>query len=293
MTTLNEAIAKMPHGRKLTGPGAENHWWNLLSYAYQRIPSTLQMGGGGLQASPNYDFLWWVQTQQHDYNKTAWIYDAPYIVFLKSLSSKAPSGETLLRTEHYEIRKLDTPGLVSPVHVVGHLAPAQKLENPRKAFAHMYVDTIGVLPPGYHNDQLGHEAAIEWIKGEQPLRDEVIAYGGSGGPGDTPGGKLLRAWHQDSPGDEPDIIAEVEAQKPTTFMVRESWHPRWRAYLDGEPVPIRRVTPDFPAVDVPPGKHTISLRFERPWWANAAWLAWPGISVLAWLLMRRRKQEAA
>ena len=61
MTTLNEALAKMPPGRKLTGPGAENHWWNLLSYAYDRMPSTLQMGGGGLQASPNYDFLWWVR----------------------------------------------------------------------------------------------------------------------------------------------------------------------------------------------------------------------------------------
>jgi hypothetical protein len=291
MMEINASLAKMPPGRKITVPGAENHWWNLLSYAYDRVPSTLQMGGGGLQASPNYDFLWWVQTQLRDPQKAAWVYDAPYVVFMKSLSSKAPGGETLMRTEHYEVRKLDAPGLVSPVHVVGRLTGPQKIDTPRKLFAHMYVDTIGVLPPGYHNEQLGHEAAIEWIKGDQPQKDEVIAYRGSGGPGDAPDGKLVRAWHQDSPGDDPDIVAEVEAKKPTTFMIRESWHPRWRAYIDGEPVPIRRVTPDFPAVDVPAGAHTISLRFERPWWANAAWLAWPGISVLAWLLTRRRKSS--
>ena len=40
-------------------------------------PALLQMGGGGLQASPNYDFLWSVR----DYAKNAWIYDAPYLVF--------------------------------------------------------------------------------------------------------------------------------------------------------------------------------------------------------------------
>ncbi|HEY5945558.1 MAG TPA: hypothetical protein VIV40_08700, partial [Kofleriaceae bacterium] len=55
---VNAVLAHQPQGRKQVGPGAENHWWNLLTYAYQRVPTTLQMGGGGLQASPNYDFLW-------------------------------------------------------------------------------------------------------------------------------------------------------------------------------------------------------------------------------------------
>ena len=293
MMKINEFLATQPPGRKITAPGAENHWWNMLSYAYDRVPSTLQMGGGGLQASPNYDFLWWLKTQYNDYKKIAWLYDAPYVVFQKSSASKAPGGETLLRTENYEVRRLDSPGLVSPVRVVGYLDPTNvKVDTLAKMWAQMYVNSMGHLPPGYHSEQLGHIAAVQWIRGEQPLRDEVIAYDGSGGPGDPPDGKMLRAWHQDSPGDEPDIVAEVEANKPTTFMIRESWHPQWRAYLDGEPIAVRRVTPDFPAVDVPPGKHTISLRFERPWWALASWLAWPGAAVLAWLLTRRRKVEA-
>src|SRR5204862_6733821 len=70
-----------PPGRKQVGKGAENHWWNLLSYEYGRRPALLMMGGGGLQASPNYDFLW---NTSKDHLRNAWIYDAPYLTFDRS-----------------------------------------------------------------------------------------------------------------------------------------------------------------------------------------------------------------
>ena len=256
---VNDILAKQPQGRKQGGPGAENHWWNLLSYAYDRVPAVLQMGGGGLQASPNYDFLW----TNRDYVKNAWLYDAPYLVFDRSKGEKMPVGETIARTEHYEVRKLLAPGWVSPVQVVG------------------------VLPPWYRTGELGHIFALEWIKGDMPLRDQVLAYIGSGGAGPPPAGKTLKSWRQDSPGDDADIVAEVEADAPTTFVVHESWHPRWRGYVDGTEVEVRRVTPDFPAIDVGPGKHTIELRFERPLWALLIWLLWPGTAIAAWLVLRR------
>src|SRR5215510_15121352 len=41
MMQLSEFMASQPQGRKQTGPGAENHWWNLLSYVYDRVPSLL------------------------------------------------------------------------------------------------------------------------------------------------------------------------------------------------------------------------------------------------------------
>jgi hypothetical protein len=258
MMDINHQLAKLPPGRKQVGPGAENHWWNLLSYAYDRVPSLLQMGGGGLQASPNYDFLWTTR----DYVKNAWLYDAPYIVYDKSRGQKLPLGDIVGRTNDYEILKLPAPGLVSPVQVTG------------------------VLPPGYRNKEPGHKAALEWEKTDAPLHDQVLAYAGFGGPGPEPKGQTLRAWRQDSPGSEADIVADVQADAPTTFMVRESWHPRWHAYLDGNEVPVRRVTPDFPAVDVPAGKHTIEMRFERPWWLLASWLLWPGTALGAWLVLR-------
>jgi hypothetical protein len=234
-----------------------------LSYAYDRVPTTLQMGGGGLQASPNYDFLW----TQRDYVKNAWVFDAPYLVFQISRGKNMPVGETIATVGDYEVRRVPSSGLVSPVTVTG------------------------TLPPGYSHKEEGHKKALEWIKGEGPMKDEVLAYAGAGGPGPKARGKTLRSWRQDSPGDDADIVAELDVEAPTTFTVRESWHPRWHAYLDGEELEIRRVTPDFPAVDVPPGKHTLEMRFERPWWAHAAWFAWPLAPLAAWLVMRRRRPQ--
>jgi hypothetical protein len=52
---------------------------------------------------------------------------------------------------------------------------------------------------------------------------------------------------------------------------------------------VRRVTPDFIAVDVPAGKHTLAVRFERPWWMHASWLAWPLTALLAWWLSRTQR----
>jgi len=116
-------------------------------------------------------------------------------------------------------------------------------------------------------------------------------YYGYGGLMQAPDAKVLRAFRQDSPGDAADIYAVVDAAAPTTVMARESWHPRWHAYIDGVPAPVRRVTPDFPAVDVSPGHHVIALRFERPWWAHVSWLPWPVMPLVAWLVTRRRQRR--
>src|SRR5262249_45823750 len=122
LRSITWTLQFQPPGRKQVGAGAENHWWNLLSYEYGRRPSLLMMGGGGLQASPNYDFLW----TEKDFTKNAWIYDAPYLVFLKSNADKMPTGEPLFETKHYAVRRLPSPGLVSPVEVTGALPPGRQ-----------------------------------------------------------------------------------------------------------------------------------------------------------------------
>jgi hypothetical protein len=255
---VTERLQAQPPGRKQVGQGAENHWWNLLSYEYGRRPSLLMMGGGGLQASPNYDFLW---SHSKEFTKSAWAYDAPLLVFEKKHASSMPAGEQVFETKNYLVRRLPAPGLISPVEVTGTLPPGRKPS---------------------------HTAALDWYKTEAPLHDRVLAYAGSGGPGGPPHGTVVRSFRQDSPGDAADLYAEVDATAPTTFMARESWHPRWHAYLDGAPAAVRRVTPDFPAVDAPAGHHVLAFRFERPWWAQAAWLAWPLVPLAAWLVTRRR-----
>ncbi len=268
MMRIIEVLEAQPQGRKQVGPGCENHWWNLLSYVYGRIPSLLQMGGGGLQASPNYDYLWSVR----DFPKNAWLYDAPYLVFDKTKGASMPVGDDLVETEGYIARRLPTPGLVSPIQITGVLP-----DGPTKA------------------NSEARKAAIAWVRTDLPLKNRHLAYAGYGNPGPEPAGRTLRSWRQDSPGDEADINAEIEVTAPTTFVARESWHPRWHAYVDGVETPVRRVTPDFIAADVDKGAHLLQFRFERPWWAHASWLAWPGVSIAAWLALRlwQRRRERA
>lgn len=266
MVKMTEALEAAPPGRKQAAAGAENHWWNLTSYVWGRIPSLLQMGGGGLQASPNYDFLWTVR----DYTKNAWVYDAPYMQLDKSRGANLPVGDVVVETEGYVVRRLPSPGLVSAIQITGVLP-----EGPSKANSPV------------------RKAAIEWLKTDLPLKNRHLVYAGFGLAGPAPMGSVLRSWRQDSPGDEADIVALVDSTAQTTFMARESWHPRWHAYIDGAEAPVRRVTPDFPAVDVPAGRHVLQFRFERPWWAHASYLAWPLVSLAAWFGLRlyRRRQE--
>jgi hypothetical protein len=257
---MNDIIARQPQGKKQVGPGCENHWWNLLSYVYVKRPSLLQMGGGGLQASPNYDFVWSVR----DFPKLAWVYDTPLFLYARNNAATAPAGEVLGQTLRYELRRLPAPGPVSPVQVTGNLPVGES-----RAGSPVRV------------------AAIDWLKSQAPMDNKVLAYAGYGGPSAEPAAKVVRAFHVDpSPGDTADIYADVVVEKPTTFVARESWHPRWHAYIDGVEVGVRRVTPDFPAIDVPAGTHTLAFRFERPWWAHAAWLMWPGVVLGAWLVLR-------
>jgi len=259
---LIDRVAKEPQGRKQVGTGAENHWWNQLSYVYARRPALLQMGGGGLQASPNYDFVWSVR----DLAKLAWVYDTPYLLFARTNASSQPAGETLAQTRNYELRRLEAPGLVSPIQITG------------------------ILPAGRKE---ARAAAIEWLRTDMGLGNRHLAYANQGFPGAPPDAQVLRAGRTASPGDHADLFAEVDAAQPSTFVFRESWHPRWRAYLDGAPAPIRRVTPDFPALDVPAGRHLLQLRFERPWWAHASWLAFPAVPLFAWLALFLRARRRA
>jgi len=264
MFEMIDIVDKQPPGRKQVGPGAESHWWNLLTYVYGKRPALLQMGGGGLQASPNYDFVYSVR----EFPKLAWVYDTPLFVYAKK-NGNAPPGEVIGSTANYELLRLPAPGIVSPIQITG------------------------VLPEG--ESRAGspvRKAAIDWLKSDAPLSDHHLAYAGYGGPGPAPDAKVLRALSVDpSPGDMADIYAEVEVHQPTTFVARESWHPRWHAYVDGTEVPIRRVTPDFPAIDVAAGNHVLAFRFERPWWATASWLAWPAITLGAWWIGRRRRRQ--
>jgi len=79
--------------------------------------------------------------------------------------------------------------------------------------------------------------------------------------------------------------AFVRAEGQATVQFLTYYFPGWRAWVDGEEVPIRPEGPHgLITLDVPPGEHEIVLRFgDTP--PRQAGLALSGVSLAAWLAL--------
>jgi hypothetical protein len=261
------SLRELPPGRMQVRAGAENHWAVMLPYIYTGHPAFLAMGGAGLQSSANYVFTW--ELRDRDPRRAAWIFDAPYVIARADRTRELAGAELITASADYALLRYPAPGLVGPVLVAGELPRDRDAER---------------------------RAGVGWLWSPLPYAGVVLAEPGTGAVGATPHGRVTRAARDGS-----SILADVEVDAaiatPTTFVVRETWHPRWRATIDGAPAPIRRVTPAFMAIDVPPGAHAIALQFERPQWALLLWLVWPALPLLAafgeWIAMVLQRRRAA
>ncbi|MBL8621637.1 MAG: hypothetical protein JNK64_10045 [Myxococcales bacterium] len=252
---LMPAIAAARPGR-IQNRGPENHWAMILPYIEVDRPQLVVYGGAALQSSPNFVYLWATPVAP----RAAWIYDAPLVLCTPEKGLEV-GGTVLAKTAHFELRELPAPGLVGPVQITG------------------------TLPPGR---AALRKAVLAWQDTDAAMRDQLLAHAGHGGAGPPPDGDARAIRRGRS-----RIDADLDVRAPTTFVIRESWHPRWRATLDGAPIRLRRVSPDFLAVDAPPGHHHLTVRFVRPWWTWASWLLWPLAALAAALWARRKRPTTA
>ncbi len=82
-------------------------------------------------------------------------------------------------------------------------------------------------------------------------------------------------------------VVRVNSDTGGELRFLEQAYPGWRAFVDGEPVPIRLHETVFQAITVPPGRHSVEFRFRSPG------LAWAGlvslVSLGAFIYGIRRK----
>ena len=111
---------------------------------------------------------------------------------------------------------------------------------------------------------------------------ELASFAGPPGPA-----KL--SLHRSSPEDlQVDIRAE--GPNPSFVAINQTWHPNWRAMLDGKATRLLRTDLALSGVIVPPGEHRLVLSYGDPWLkagvavSTAASLA----ALLALLLAKRR-----
>ncbi len=261
---LLEAMRKAGPGRiqnrggtTSKAPGVENHWFIILPSVYAGRDQLVTYGAAGLQSSTNFVYLWSTPNPI----RSAWIYDAP-LVLTNHERGPTIGGTLLASTEHFELRELPSPGLVSAAQVVGE------------------------IPPGPRDKM--RKVVLRWQATDQPMHEQLLAWPGSGIAGPPPDGDVLEVKRGRS-----RITFRAQVRSKTTFLVREGWHPRWVATVDGKPARIRRVTPDMMALDLEPGEHTVVLRFERPLWLWLLWLCVPLAMLAGWLAERLLRRDAA
>jgi hypothetical protein len=60
------------------------------------------------------------------------------------------------------------------------------------------------------------------------------------------------------------IDLETEAKEASLIVIAQSFYPAWRAYVDGQRTRLWRANHAFQALEVPAGRHRISLAYEEP-----------------------------
>ena len=85
-----------------------------------------------------------------------------------------------------------------------------------------------------------------------------------------------------------EIVLRTTSPAAGRARVLESWDPGWLATVDAS---IARVEPEdgiAMAVSVPPGSHTVRLRYETPGRAAGIWLSLASLAGLVWLIAGAR-----
>jgi hypothetical protein len=131
------------------------------------------------------------------------------------------------------------------------------------------------------------------------LRHPLVDYDGRGTP--APSISAL-APYTGPPGsveytnvslDDGRFTAQVSASRPAFVMLKESYHPRWGATIDGRPVKVTMLAPSFVGVPVPAGSHLVVFTYHPisyyPQLFAVGFLALLALTITPRLWTRRRR----
>lgn len=68
--------------------------------------------------------------------------------------------------------------------------------------------------------------------------------------------------------DTQNYQAEIHAARRSYVLFKMTWHPDWKATVDGAPVETAMLSPGFVGVPVGPGHHLVELRYEPERWKS-------------------------
>lgn len=234
MLELIKELEVLPHGRILGARelGTAAHWWMYMPSVYANTPAMRAYGGAALQSSPNYVYL---RTYPFDGNLALW--GVRYVLARADKPTPWIGTKERKRVRDYKLLEIPTLGLFRPIGILRQIPSDRKTRE---------------------------KTTNQWLRSPEPAIGMHLEIGGSSGATQNLPVDILSEYEGLSRYD-----GAVKSAKGGTVALAVTYHPGWRATVDGKAVPIRRVSPDFMAVDVPPGEHMIIYRFSRPWWTWA------------------------
>jgi hypothetical protein len=86
---------------------------------------------------------------------------------------------------------------------------------------------------------------------------------------------------------------DVQSDAPAMVVVAQTYYPAWHAYVDGKATPLWRANYAFQSLEVPPGKHQVSVIYEdHPfYWGVAISVVTLLICGGAWSGLRQREKK--
>ncbi|MEZ5493448.1 MAG: YfhO family protein [Pseudomonadales bacterium] len=61
-----------------------------------------------------------------------------------------------------------------------------------------------------------------------------------------------------------EVVARVMVSQPAVLVLSDTWHPSWRATVDGKPTYLGRVNEAFRGMVLPAGKHEVRIFYDLP-----------------------------
>ena len=87
------------------------------------------------------------------------------------------------------------------------------------------------------------------------------------------------------------IVLETRSSSPQILLDNGRWHDDWQVSVDGRPASLLRANHLMRAVELPPGDHTVELRFQpdtRPLWVSVSALA-VALGLVAFTVVSERR----
>jgi len=103
---------------------------------------------------------------------------------------------------------------------------------------HLLLDFQGNAPSGM--SRLDPDAALPFIASPPPTAGAVVN-------------------EQDG---SQSFQADVDATRQVYVLFKMTWHPNWKAYVDGVERSAVMLSPGYPAVEIGPGRHRIEFRYQ-------------------------------